>query len=127
MKVRRYRPSDLEEISKLWEKHHSHSFSLPPLNPSIIDCVVEDSEGKIVAFGNLKIYAEAVMIMDHDRSRKDLAVAFQRCMDVAIMGAQKSGISEIHAVAQDADFADVLRNKYDFVNVVGEHLVREVD
>lgn len=127
MKVRRYRPSDLSEVNQLWEKHHSHSFSLPPLQPSIIDCVVEDDDGKIIAFGNLKIFAECVMVMDHDKSSLKRARAFREIMPVAIMGAQKSGIAEIHATVQDPGFGDVMRKHFGFKDVLGEHLVKEVD
>lgn len=125
MIIRRYRHSDLEAVSKLWEKHHSHSFSLPTLEPSIINAVVEDAEGKIVAFGNLKVYAECVMVMDHDRPKSLLARAFKRLMETAILAARRNKIQKVHAVSLDPDFAELLRKHYGFSDVTGEHLVRE--
>lgn len=109
-------------------KHHAHSFSLPALNPSLIDCVaVDETVGKIVAFGVVKVYAEAVMVMDHDRNRLTRARAFAELMSVAIMGCQKAGVTQLHVVAQDPNFADVLRKQYKFGDVVGEHLKLEVE
>lgn len=124
--VRRYSPADLKKIDEIWQKHHSASFSLPKLSPSIIDCVIEDEQG-IIAFGNLKVYAETVMVMDHDRSARLRAKAFREIMPVAIMGAQRAGIHEIHAVTQDPDFGVVMRKHYGFRDVLGEHLVKEVE
>jgi len=99
---------------------------LPRLTPSIIDCVISDDDG-IVAFGNLKVYAETVMVMDHDRPARLRAKAFREIMPVAIMGAQRAGIHEIHAVTQDPDFGVVMRKHYGFRDVLGEHLVKEVE
>ena len=126
MIVRRYTPEDLKVIDELWRKHHAHQFSLPKLQPSIIDCVVEDDKG-IVAFGNLKVFAEAVMIMDHDRSPIVRAKALREMMPIGIMAAQRSGIAEIHLVSQDPDYAELLRKHYGFTTVLGEHLVKEVE
>ena len=126
MNVRRYSPADLKVIDELWQKHHAHQFSLPKLLPSIIDCVVEDDKG-IIAFGNLKVFAETVMIMDHDRSPIVRAKAFRQIMPVAIMGAQRAGIAEIHATVQDPDFGDVMRKHYGFRDVLGEHLIKDVE
>jgi len=124
--VRRYSSEDLKVIDELWRKHHAHQFSLPKLQPSIIDCIVEDDKG-IVAFGNLKVFAETVMIMDHDRSAIVRAKAFREIMPVAIMGAQIAGIAEIHAVTQDPDFGVVMRKHYGFRDVLGEHLIKDVE
>lgn len=125
MIVRRFQLEDLAKIDELWKKHHAHQFSLPRLRPSIITCVVEDKEG-MIAFGNLKVFAETVMVMDHDRSAIVRAKAFKEIMPVAIMGAQQADITEIHAVVQDPDFGDVLRKHYGFEDVLGEHLKLEV-
>ena len=99
---------------------------MPQLEPSIITCVVEDDKG-MIAFGNLKIFAETYMVMDHDRSKLERARAFKEIMPVAIMGAQRVGIHQIHACTQDPDFADVLRKHYGFWDVLGEHLIKEVE
>jgi len=99
---------------------------LPKLTPSIIDCIVEDENG-IIAFGNLKVYAETVMVMDHDRTARLRARAFREIMPVAIMGAQRAGINEIHAVTQDPDFGVVMRKHYGFRDVLGEHLIKDVE
>lgn len=80
----------------------------------------------MIAFGNLKVFAETIMVMDHDRSSIVRAKAFREIMPVAIMGAQKAGISEIHAVTQDSSFGDVLRKHFGFEDVLGEHLKLEV-
>ena len=123
--VRLYQKGDLKKVDELWRKHHENQFSLPALMPSIITCVVEDEQG-MIAFGNLKVFAETVMVMDHDRSPIVRAKAFREIMPVAIMGAQQVGISEIHAVTLDPSFGDVLRKHFGFSNVLGEHLKLEV-
>jgi hypothetical protein len=123
--IRRYQDGDLKKVDELWRKHHQNQFSLPSLHPSIITCVIEDEKG-MIAFGNLKVFAETIMVMDHDRSAIVRAKAFREIMPVAIMGAQKIGISEIHAVTQDSSFGDVLRKHFGFSDVLGEHLKLEV-
>jgi hypothetical protein len=128
MITRRYQPSDLEEVSALWEKHHSHEFSLPPLDEAIIACVaVDETTGKIVAYGVMKVYAEVVMVIDHDRGRITRARALTELMGVGVMAAQKAGLPQIHAMTTDPDYADVLRKHYGFSNIEGEHLMMEVE
>jgi N-acetylglutamate synthase-like GNAT family acetyltransferase len=127
LKLRRYLPSDLEAVSRIWEKHHSQTFSLPALNPSIITGVIVDENDKVVAFGNLKIYAEGVIVMDHDRPKATLGRALKKLMEAAIMGARKFGVSRIHVSTTDPDYSEILRKHYGFSDVLGEHLVREND
>lgn len=127
MHIRRYRPSDLEAVSKLWEKHYSQEFSLPSLLPRIVEAVVEDDWGEIVGFGVVKVFAEAVMVLDKDRSTRDRAESMDLLMKLAVDGVSQVGAKQLHVFVSDENFGNVLRKHYDFKEPSLKVLVKEIE
>jgi hypothetical protein len=126
MKLRSFRPSDIGPISEIWDKHYSTESSLPNRRNSVVDAVVEDSNGKVIAYGQVKLFAEAMLFLDKDASLRDRTQALKLLMLEAFRGTQQAGIEQMYCFIQDPDFATLIERHFGFSIVdKGELLIRE--
>jgi hypothetical protein len=129
MRLRSFRNSDIGPIDEIWRAHHSQDFSVPDRKNAIIDAVVEDEAGKLVAYGQVRVFAEAQIILDLSATRKDKVQAVILLMHEAFRGVKLAGIEDIYAFIKDPDFAQLIKKHFDFeiVNDPGELLLRRVE
>jgi len=116
MLVREYQLSDLEAIDKIWREHHSHQASMPHRKNRLVEAVIEN-DGKVLGYGQVKAFAEAMMFLDMSLSTFTRARAFKLMLDKAIKETQALGITELYAFARDPDFALLLERKFSFERV----------
>jgi hypothetical protein len=92
----------------------------------VVDAVVEDSNGKVIAYGQVKLFAEAMLFLDKDASRRDRVQALKLLMLEAFRGTQQAGIEEMYCFIKDPDFATLIERHFGFSVVdKGELLIRE--
>ena len=80
MIIRPVRNGDLKQIDEIYLKHHKDKIQLPDLENQITSAVVEN-QGRVVGFGIVKIFAEAIMLLDLDESRVNTS-SFNGFVDV---------------------------------------------
>lgn len=126
-KLRRFQLSDVEAINDIWERHHKNDFSVPNRNNAVIDAVVEE-DGKVVGYGQVKIFAEAMFIIDKDASKRSKIEALILLMTEAIRGSDIAGIEDIYCFIKDPSFASLISKHFSFeiVDEPGELLLRKV-
>ncbi len=116
--ARDFRKEDIAPINDIFERNPS--ISVPSLKYMIINVVTEREEDKkIVAYGALKIFAEAVLIMDKEMPKRDRAQALIEAMQTAILYARDAGVEVLYANSNDDNFTRCLENRYKFVRVPG--------
>jgi hypothetical protein len=126
MTVRPYKwQLDAININEIWKKHHDADFSVPGLNNVVTNLVIYDGS-KLVAFGMVKLFAEAILVMDLDANKRDRANALKVLFTEAFSGCQKAGIEQLHVSVTNPDFAELLKKHYDFKETEGQILVVEV-
>lgn len=113
-KLRRFRDSDVLEIDRIWQAHHSDDFSVPDRRNAVIDAVVEGENGEVIAYGQVKLFAEAIFILDKSASPKDKARALKLLMSEAFRGTYSAGIRDLYAFIQDPDFERLIEKHFDF-------------
>jgi hypothetical protein len=125
--LRAYQPSDLAAISKIWEDHHSSFYGLPDRRAAVIDAVVEN-DGKIIGYGQVRLFAEAMLFLDMDAPLRSRIQALQQLMREAFRGTERAGLREIYAFIQDPDFSLLMQKHFHFVaaDKPGELLVKEL-
>lgn len=125
--LRRFKDSDIEAIDAIWRMHHSLDFSVPNRNNSIVDAVVEES-GKVIAYGQVKKFAEAIFILDKNASKRNKIIALKLLMLEAIRGTNIAGIEDIYSFIKDPEFATLISKHFSFevVDEPGELLLRKV-
>lgn len=127
-KLRSFRPDDVEPIDRIWQEWHSHAFSVPDRNHRIIDAVVESAEGKVIAYGQVRHFAEAMLVLDKGARQRDKIQAIKLLMLEAFRGTQMAGLGEIYAFISDPDFSLLIQKHFDFdpADQVGELLIRSL-
>ena len=128
MKLRSFRDTDIPEIDRIWQEHHKDSFSVPNRDNSIIDAVVEDDLGKVIAYGQVKLFAEAMLFLDLSASKKDKVKAVIALIHEAFRGVRANDINDVYCFIKDPDFAQLVKKHFDFeiVDDPGELLLRKV-
>lgn len=125
-KLRSFRRTDIEAIDRIWREHHSHAFSVPDRSNCVVDAVVEDGAGKVVAYGQVKLFAEAMLILDLNASQRTKIESIKKLMLEAFRGADMAGIKQMYAFIEDPDFADLIERHFGFSRInKGELLLRE--
>lgn len=126
VKIRPFRQDDIAKIDKIWRDHHSDDFSVPDRTTAITDVVAEDENGEVVAYGQVKLFAEAMMILDKDASQRNKIQALKLLMLEAFRGTQAYGLKQLYCFATDPDFATLIERHFGFSIVdKGELLFRE--
>lgn len=125
-KLRSFRRSDIEAIDRIWQEHHSDNFSVPDRQNAVIDAVVENKHGEVIAYGQVKLFAEAMLILDLNASQRDKIQAIKSLMLEAFRGADMAGIKQMYAFIEDPDFALLIKRHFGFETIhKGELLLRE--
>lgn len=115
----------MSAIDKIWRDHHSSDFSVPDRENRVVDAVVVDDD-KVIAYGQVKIFAEAMLILDLSASRRQKIEAVKLLMAEAFRGCEQAGIKQVYAFIKDPDFATLIAKHFGFEPVEkGELLLRE--
>ena|SRR5215510_7493805 len=127
-RIRSFQPSDIPRIDEIWRKHHSNDFSVPNRQNSVIDAVVEDESRVVIAYGQVKLFGEAVFILDKDASLRYKIEALKLLMSEAIMGSEIAKLEDIYCFIRDPDFATLISKHFGFeiVDDPGELLLRRL-
>lgn len=124
MLIRGIRNTDVPELRELCDKYSHAGFDLPKQNNIFADAVIEH-EGKVVAFGVLKLIAEAILVIDHSLSTKIRGEALTLLIQEAVKEASKKKLLEVQAVCEPK-FASVMKKHYGFQKLVGETLILDL-
>jgi hypothetical protein len=126
VRIRPFRLSDVEAIDRIWREHHSNDFSVPNRDNAVIDAVVENKDGEVVAYGQVKLFAEAMLILDKNASQREKIQALQLLMLEAFRGTDARGIQQMYCFIKDPQFATLISRHFGFDIVdKGELLFRE--
>lgn len=127
MIVRPFNPSDLDQIDQIWKEHWRNESSILDRKNAIVDRVVEDS-GRIIAYGQVHHFAEAMAFPDMNCSLRERILALKLLLTEAFIGVDKAGLKELYIFSRQPEFANILSKHFGFeiVDNPGELLLREV-
>ncbi len=127
MKIRAFQDSDIPAIDEIWKKYHSNDFSVPNRSTRLVEWVAEE-DGKVVAYGQVKLFAEAMIILDKGASKRAKVEALKGLLIEAFRGANLAGLEDMYCFIRDPAFATLLINHFGFeaVDNPGELLLRKV-
>jgi hypothetical protein len=128
IKLRTLTPSDILTLDTLWREHWSHESSLPGLESRIIDAVAVDESGRVVGYGQVRLFAEAMLFLDPTVRKRDRAAATRLLMHEAFRGTDLAGIKDIYCFIRDPDFSLLIQKHFSFdrVDNPGELLLRRL-
>jgi hypothetical protein len=101
---------------------------LPDLRTRVIDAVAENEKSEIVGYGQVKLFAEAQIFLDHSKSRLDKTRAVRELMREAFRGVEHFKLHEVYAFILDPEFADFIVKHFSFERQGdrGEILIRRL-
>ena len=124
VKLRPLLKSDIIKLDDLWLKHWQDT-SLPGIKNRVIDAVACDGE-KIIGYGQVKLFAEAMLFLDPTARKRDRVQALKLLMEEAERGVNKAGLEDIYIFIKDPDFAVLIAKRYGFERIIepGELLLK---
>lgn len=127
MKLRPLIETDIIELDKLWQEHWSNT-TLPNRRDKVVDAVVDNEEGRLIGYGQVKMFAEAMLFIDPTARKRDRARATKLLMSEALRGAKAIKVQDLYAFIKDPDFSLFIQHRYDFhaVPEPGELLLRSL-
>ena len=119
---RRIKLSDLPLIDRIWRKFHKSGFGIPGRANIVTQGVVE-KDGIVLGYGQVKVFCEAIMVLDLDIPQRDKIDVIRKLMEIAIMDSTKTGYEQLHVFVQNPEFAKILKKHFGFQSCSGEALV----
>jgi len=114
-----------EDWEQLMELNAQHNFPFPDFNNMLTVLVVED-EGKIIAWGYLKMLVEAVFIPAKGNKKK-VVKSLKLLNDEGIRQAKRNKVEQIHSFIVDPSFKDILVKHFDYGIAKGDALILNVN
>jgi hypothetical protein len=110
MEARLFKIEDLDEIIAL---HKGHSFPVPHFN-RMLDIVVIEDKGKIVAWGYTEKLVEAVFVPGKDLPNITKVKSLMSLITKLVQLTADRGIEQTHSFIQDERFAQLLVERFNF-------------
>lgn len=110
--LRDFYESDIPGISEIHERQPN--LGVPSLDHVFINKTIEQ-DGKILGYGVVKQFAEAVLILDHSLDKRTKAEAVKQSMRIAIHGAEMLNLEQLYITTPYEGFSKVIQKHYNFV------------
>lgn len=118
------RDSDIKAIDDIFKKQPG--LGVPSTRNMVVNGIVE-KDGKLLAYGVVKLFGEASLIVDNDISKKDKAKVIREVMNIAILASRGKGLEYLYLISNSDSFSDVLRKSYGFINCPGQLLMLDLE
>jgi len=121
LEVRRGRKEDWEDIVRISAEQ---DFPFPDLSKlQSFRVVVKD--GKVIAFGYVKLLAEAVFAPSKE-SKKDIGASLRLIYEKLLEDVQELNFRQIHVFSMPHEYGDILIKHFGFEDVVGRSQVLNI-
>lgn len=114
--------SDVLEIDSF-----AHDQGVPDFSNAITHAVAVKGE-ELIAYGQVKMFAEAMFFPDHSKSKRDRVEALRLLMHEAYRGSREFKIKTLTCFIKDPDFALLIEKHFGFHRAIetGERLIRRL-
>lgn len=113
--------SDIKGISAIHRRQPD--LGVPGLKNVLVNSTFVDENGKVVGYGVLKLFAEAVLIIDKKINKIAKGKALKEGMDVAITACQQRGIEQLYIITEFPGFSGILQKHYSAKKCPGDTLL----
>ncbi len=109
---------DYDEIVRLYLRDPSYDLTFGGLAERIVK-----KEEKLLGYGIVKRFAEAVLVLDKDKTQREKVGTLISLLKAAIRECQIARIDDLHVFSTDPQFSKLLINQFGFQRVKGDALV----
>lgn len=125
MKFRRYTSDDAEAVDEIYFRNNL-GHNLPTVRNCLEIAVAEDDNGRIIGIGAFQLIPEYILVMDHQRSKREQVEALKGIMECGHTTARIHKFKEVYAFTEDLKFEDILKKHFGFTEAA-KILRKEVD
>lgn len=119
MQFREFQTLDVNQVSEIYDKDFSGYTSLPNLDHTIGDGVILSND-RVVAFGMVKCYPEAIIIIDQSIPMRDRVGSLQILYENAIRVCRNRRFKEMNAVIHNDGYGKLLAKHFNFRELPGK-------
>ncbi len=120
--TREFRVDDISSIDDIHKKQSA--YGIPSLSNIVVNSTLVNTDtGQIIGYGAVKLFAEAIVLLDPDLSHKDKALAIKAAMETAIRYCKDAGLEYLYLISNLDGFTQVLRKRYTAKEVPGSLLM----
>lgn len=120
------RPAKKEDWPFLVELHQGHELPFPDFN-NILDILVVEDDGKIVAWGYTKKFVEIVFIPKKDSPKATKVKSLKLLSEKSTELTKARGIDMVHSYVVDPNFAKLLVERFNYGVCTGTPLFLDLD
>jgi hypothetical protein len=120
------RPAVKEDWDELVIINHTHDFPFPDFK-NMLDVLVVERDGKIVAWGYTKKYVEIVFIPKRDSPKSTIVKSLKLLSDMSTELTKARGIDQVHSYVTDEHFARLLVERFNYGVCTGTPLFLNLD
>lgn len=100
------------KIDEIWKEYWSE-YTLPDNRQAIIDTVAVDGE-RVIAYGQVRHFAEMMFFPDMDVSNRVRLQALKLVIEEGYRGIDKVGLKEVYMMCKDMRFARLIAKHFGF-------------
>lgn len=123
VKLKDFEPSDIEPINVIFERQPD--LGVPNLRNVIVNSTIVKGK-EVIGYGVVKMYAEAVLILDQMVQKRDKGMALIHGLNLAISACSALKIEQLHIISNDENFTKVLQKRFSFKKASGTSLFLEL-
>ena len=117
MDIRAYKPSDIPEAKRIFDKFYSKDANgsleftdfVSPHSNYLCAFTVLGNDGRIVTTGGVRVIPEVTLITDKERSVRERVMALRQVLSVAGFITRDANFSWLHAVTDDPIWANQMQ------------------
>ena len=120
------RPAKQGDWPALIEIHKGHSFPFPDFK-NMLDVLVVEHNGKVIAWGYTKKYVEIVFVPKKDSLKVTKVKALKLLSDKSTELTRTRGIDMVHSYVKDESFVKLLVERFNYGVCTGTPLYLDLD
>lgn len=125
MRLRTFNVNDIDAITTIFNRQPD--LGIPSIKNVADAAIIEDENGKIIAYGVVKLYAEGVLILDKDVRKRTKSEVVINMIKRAIKAARNSKLEQLFVISNDANYSHCLMKRFGFKKTSGETLFLELE
>lgn len=124
MIIRELEMTDISEVDRIYR---TQKIGVPSLANSVANRVAINGKNEIVAYGVVKLFAEAVLILDQTINKKSKVEVLRELMKLAIEHSREHGLEQLYCISNSESFTKILCKKYNFRSCPGDLLMLDLN
>ena len=114
---------DMLELNRI---NRQQKFDIEEIDNCIGDHIIRDGQGDMIAYGIIKHFAEASILIDIKRSKNVRMDALKSMLEVAESVSRAEKIDQLHIFVKDSNLAYTLKKHYGYRGMSDIQMLKDI-